>query len=448
MIDIKFIRETPKLVEENMKKRGFDIKPLKMLEELDKKRSFLIHQKIEPLRQKRNKIAEEVASGKKDERLVEEGRIVKNELQGFKKDLEDLEIGYQKLLYEIPNLMLEDIPSGDASKNKIIKQVGKPKKFSFKIKDHVELGQILDLIDIERASKISGSRFSYLKNQLVILELALVQLALNKLVSNGFTPIIPPALIKKEITDGLGYWHGKIDERHTSNENYYLVYDPEEDTKGNEISTSLYLIGTGEHAIVPMFKNETIEGKELPLKYAAFSPCFRREAGTYGKDTKGILRQHQFDKVEMVCFVKPEDDEKERGKMLFIAEDLVTSLELPYRLVKLASGDLGFPSAETIDIETWIPSQNKYRETHSVSTTTDFQSRRLNIRFKTPQPGSMMLTGVGGGSRTEFVHILNGTAFAIGRTLIAIMENYQQKDGSIQVPKVLQKYTGFSKIPA
>ena len=258
-----------------------------------------------------------------------------------------------------------------------------------------------------------------MKNEGALLELALIQFAMDKLIKEGFIPIFPPMLIRGEITNELGYWNGE------NSNNYYLVNNYEEHP--------FYLIGTAEHSIVPMHKDETFEEKDLPKRYIAFSSSFRREAGTYGKDTRGILRVHQFDKVEMVSFVKPENDEKERKKILSIAESLVNDLDLPYQVVQLASGDLAFPSAETIDIETWMPSQNKYRETHSISTTTDFQSRRLNIKYKE-------------GAEKKFVHILNGTAFAIGRTIIAILENYQQKDRSVLIPKILQKYLNKEKI--
>ena len=234
-------------------------------------------------------------------------------------------------------------------------------------------------------------------------------------------------LIKKEITNGLGYWHGG------GNENYYFVKDYEKIKQGKERELDLYLVGTGEHSVVPMHSGEVLEEKDLPRRYVAFSSCFRREAGSYGKDTRGILRVHQFDKVEMVSITTPEEDEKEHLKLLSYAETLVKELGLSYQVVELASGDMGFPTAKTYDIETWIPSQDKYRETHSISTTTDYQARRLDIKYRTKDGN-------------KYVHVLNGTALAIGRTIIAILENYQQKDGSVVVPKVLQKYCGFEKI--
>ena len=323
------------------------------------------------------------------------------------------------MLYRVPNPPLEDVPVGDETHNKVLKIVGELPKFKFTPKDHVEIGEDLGIIDIPRAAKVSGTRFAYLKGDGVLLELALVNYAFRKLSQKGFVPVLPPAMIKQEITEGLGYWQAG------GNENYYLVRNA--DVYADEEGLGLYLIGTGEHSVVPMHKDEVFEASDLPKKYAAFSPCFRLEAGSYGKDTHGILRVHQFDKVEMVAFVKGEDDEKVRGEMLTLVEEIMGDLKLPYQVVKLASGDLSFPAAQTTDIETWIPSQEKYRETHSISTTTDFQAKRLNIKYAQ-------------GANKDFVHILNGTAIALGRTIIAILENYQQEDGSVAVPEVLREY--------
>lgn len=434
MLDINFIKENLDKVKKSIEARKADV-DLDQLLKLDDQRRDLIT-KVDELRAKRNAFSHM----RPDQSQLGHLQDLKEDLEKLEPDLKKIENKLEELMLGIPNVPVEGVPEGDPSNNKILKQEGTLPKFDFTPKDHVELGELLDIIDIPRAAKVSGTRFGYLKNQGALLEFALIQFALKTLAKEGFIPIIPPALIRKEITDGLGYWHGRIDEKHTANENYYLVSDPEEHEQG------LYLIGTGEHAVVPMHSDEVLDESELPKKYVAFSPCFRREAGSYGKDTKGILRVHQFDKVEMVEFVKPEEDEAQRGKMLSIAEGLMQSLGLPYQVVQLAAGDLSFPGAETMDIETWIPSQGKYRETHSISTTTDFQARRLNIRFKMKQPGSMALMGVGGGHRIEYVHILNGTAFAIGRMIIAILENFQAEDGSVKIPEVLQKYTGFSEI--
>jgi len=425
MLDINLIRENPEIVKENLRKRGLNVsvvdEVLKLLKERGVKR-----QKLDTERAEKNLISKEVSKKKTDE-LLARGGVIKAEIQTLEADLKDIEESLRKVLLDIPNLLVDGVPVGDESHNQVLNKVGEPTKFDFQPKDHLVLGELLNIIDIPRAVKVSGSRFAYLKNEGVLLEFALIQLVFQKLINEGFVPLLPPMLIKKEITENLGYWHGG------GNENYYFVRDYEKMEGGKERELDLYLVGTGEHAGVPMHSGEILNEKDLPKKYVIFSSCFRREAGSYGKDTKGILRVHQFDKVEMIAYVKPEDDEKERRKLLSLAEDLMQSLGIPYQTVKLASGDLGFPSAETVDIEAWIPSQNKYRETHSISTTTDFQARRLDIKYQK-------------GDKKEFVHILNGTAFAIGRTIIAILENNQQEDGSVLIPKVLRDFIGKDKI--
>jgi len=411
MLDIKFIRGNAEAVQKGIKSKGSDIDVKHILEIDNQQREFSLS--VQKLREERN-----VVSREKD---IEKGKKIKEKLEKEEHELRSLEERLRELLLKIPNLPLKHVPIGEDSKNEVIKKVGEVKKFDFEPRDHLTLGESLDIIDVVRAAKVSGSRFGYLKNEGVLLEFALIQFVVEKLTQEGFTPLIPPVLIRREITDGLGYWQAG------GNENYYFVRDYELSEDEQVKSLDLYLSGTGEHSTVPMHKDEVFAEKDLPKRYVIFSSCFRREAGTYGKDTRGIFRVHQFDKVEMVSFVKPEDDRKEREKLLFLVEKMMQDLGLPYQLVRLASGDLGFPSAETVDIETWIPSQKKYRETHSISTTTDFQARRLNIKFQE-------------GNEKKFVHILNGTAFAIGRTIIAILENYQEKDGSVIIPKILQKY--------
>lgn len=421
MLDIKYIRENPEKVKEGVEDKGFDPKVIDRIIELDGewRKALLV---VEELRQERNAVSKTGTS-----ESISRGQEIKRELKDLETDLDKLEKNLKENLLKVPNLPLSHLPKGDESNNKVLKTEGAPKKFSFKVRDHLELGEKLGIIDVASAAKVSGTRFVYLKNEGVLLELALVNYAMSKLVEKGFSPISPPVLIKQKITEGLGYWQGG------GNENYYLVSDLEETSSSEKKANPLYLVGTGEHAVVPMHMDEVLNN--LPKKYAAFSSCFRREAGTYGKDTRGMFRVHQFDKVEMVAFVKPEDDEMERKNMLEISESLLTDLGLSYQLVQLATHDIAFPTAETIDIETWMPSQEKYRESHSISTTTDFQARRLNIKYN---PSA--------GGEKKFVHILNGTAFAIGRTIIAILENYQEEDGTVIIPEVLRKYTGFAKI--
>lgn len=421
MLDINFIRENKDLAKKGLKARLFPKVDLidRVIKLDDKVRELRIE--VEELRAKRNKAS--------SEKNIELGRKIKEELSLKEPDFATAEKDLGQLLKSIPNIPAEGVPEGPEENKKLIRKVGEPKKFDFETKDHLALGEALGIIDVERGAKVSGTRFSYLKGDGALLELALVSFAFEKLVKKGFAPVFPPMLIKQGITEGLGYWNGG------GNENYYYVSDFEKGEGEKELQNPLYLVGTGEHSVVPLHKDEILSETELPRKYAAFSGCFRREAGSYGKDTRGILRVHQFDKVEMVVFAKPEDEEEIHKEMLSNSEELMKELELPYQVVELAAGDIGFPTAKTLDIETWMPGQGKYRETHSISTTTDYQARGLNIKYKTK-----------GGNK--FVYILNGTAFAIGRTIIAILENFQQEDGSVLVPKVLQKSMGKEKIGA
>ena len=406
MLDINFIRQNPKIVSEKSKQKGYPVDVDKLLK-IDEERRKLI-EKVDNLRSKRKETAE-----KRDEKT---GTKLKIELKEKEDKLEKLNEDFYKLIRTVPNIPEEDVLIGkDEGDNQVIKTFGKKPKFSFKVRDHLQLGIAEDLLDIERAAKVSGSRFAYLKNEAAILEFALVKYALDVLSKEGFIPIIPPVIVNQNVIEGLGY------PEYLSGEGYKI---------GDQ-----YLIGTAEHSIVAMHMDETFKDSDLPRRYIGFSTSFRREAGSYGKDTRGIFRVHQFDKLEMVSFVKEEEDNRENEFLLSLQEKLFQSLEISYQVIKMCTAELGFPTARKYDIEAWIPSQEKYREVTSVSTTGDFQSRRLNIKYQT-------------GQNKKFVHILNGTAFAIGRTIIAILENYQQKDGSIAVPKVLQKYTNFAKIPS
>lgn len=413
MLDIEFIRNKTILVEKGLEARGVDVGVIKELLKLDKTRLKQLKD-VEDLRARRNIAAKE--------RDIASGQKLKLELSKKEALLDKTDRDIKGKMYDLPNIPLGDVPVGDASKGREVKRFGEPRKFSFEVKDHLQIGERLGLLDITSAAKVSGSRFAYLKSEAVFLELALVNFALERLTRDNFIPVLPPALIRQEITEKLGYWQSG------GNENYYLVSDYE----GTE-SKPLYLIGTGEHAVVPIHEGDIMPISELPRRYVALSPCFRREAGTYGKDTRGIIRVHQFEKLEMVSFVRPEDGEKELDKLTTLAWDMMKDLGLPVRQVVLSSQDISYPAAKTIDIETWFPSQKTYRETHSISTTTDYQARRLNTRFLE-------------NGKTGYVHILNGTAFAMGRTLAAIIENYQLEDGSVEVPKVLRQYVGFDKI--
>jgi seryl-tRNA synthetase len=421
MLDIKFIRQNPDLVRKNLTERQVKFN-LSQLLEIDERRKQVL-QAIEDIRAKKNKASKAIARAKDEkekEKIILEMKELDKGADRLKKSFRRLEKKFNDLMLKLPNLLLDDVPRGkDEKDNLVLEEIGEKRVFDFENKSYLELAEKLDLIDIKRAAKISGSRFAFLKNDLVFLELALINFAFENLVPKGFIPIFPPMMIKKEMAQGMGYLEQTNDE-----EAYYLPKD------------DLYLIGTSEQPLGAMHAKEFLREKELPRRYVAFSSCFRREAGSWGKDTKGIFRLHQFDKIEMFTFSKPEDSKKEH---LFLVENqkkLMEALEIPFRVVKLCSGDLAKPSASTIDIECWIPSENRYRETHSASNCTDFQARRLNIRYLTKQ------------GKLRFVHTLNATAIAIPRILITIIENYQQKDGTILVPEVLQKYTKFEVIPS
>jgi len=404
MIDLKLLRENPSYFENASKHKGITIDVNHILE-IDSK-SKEVQQKVQRLREERNKFAKE--------RNIEEGKRIKQELEKEEKVLVSLEEELKEWLYKIPNPSKSDVKVGKSDlENDVIKTVGKPTSFDFSPKDHLELGELLDIIDVERAAKVSGARFDYLKNDGVLLEYALLQLAVEILLKEGFTPIIPPVLIKTEVMKGLGYMENGGDED--------MFHIPKDD---------LVLVGTAEHALVPLYKDEVLEKKDLPKRYFAYSPAFRREAGSYGKDTRGILRVHQFNKVEMVSFVAQGEDDKEHEYLLSLEEKFFQLLEIPYQVVKMCTGDLGFPAARKYDIEAWLPSEQKYREVTSVSTVTDFQSRRLNMRYRD------------GDNEKKYLNVLNGTAFSMNRPIIAILENYQEKDGSIKVPQVLQKFVG------
>ncbi len=402
MLDIKFIRENKKEVGKGIKTKGFDV-DVDLILDFDEQNRRL-EKEIENLNIERKK-----AANKKDIKKGKEIKIKLGELESEKKAASKK---LEELLRKLPNLPLPEVPIGkDETENKVLREVGKKPKFGFNPKDYLTLNEKLGWVDTERAGKAAGSRFGYLLRDAVDLEFALVRLAFDTLRKENFIPIVPPVFLKPEAMRGMGYLDYNEDE----------VYHLEKD--------DLYLIGTSEQAIGAMHMNEILDGKSLPLRYVGFSSCFRREAGSYGKDTKGILRVHQFDKVEMFSFCRPEDSKKEHEFLLSMEEKLMKALELPYRVLQICAGDLGVQAANKYDIEVWLPGQNKYRETHSTSNDTDFQSRRLNIRYKNPKTG-----------KNELVHTLNGTAFAMGRTIIAIMENCQQKDGTIKIPNILEKY--------
>ena len=421
MLDIKLIREQPEKIKEGIGKKGADIILVDKVLELDEKKRNLL-QEIETVRAKKNTAEKKIMKKEDREGIMKVLKEAKIFLTGKEKEFEQVEEEYKKTMALIPNPPLEYVPEGkDEGGNLVIRQVGKKPKFNFTPQNYLSLAEKLDIIDTKRASKISGSRFGILKGGAAILEIALVKFIFDKLTKKGFIPLIPPVLIKPRPFWGMGYLDKGAEEV------YYLPKD------------ELYLVGTSEQMIGPMHMNEVFEEEDLPCRYAAFSSCFRREAGSYGKDTKGILRVHQFDKIEMFIFSKPEDSIKEHNFLLSIEEEIMKDLKIPYQVSQICSGDLGDPAVAKYDIEAWLPGQNngkgQYRETHSTSNCTDFQARRLNIKFKNNTT-----------AKNELVHTLNGTAAALGRMIIAIIENYQTKDGKIKIPKVLLRYSNRIKV--
>ena len=416
MLDIKFIRENPDVVRDAAKKKAMDVDVDRILE-LDSERRKTL-QVTEGLRAEQNRVSEIVSKGgEQKDRRIEEMKQLKENLQNQELYLKKTEEELDELLKQVPNIPFDDVPVGeDENANVVLREEGKKHKFSFEPKDYMEIAKANDWIDIERASKVSGTRFGYIKGDLALLEFAIVQYAMNFLVKEGFIPILPPVLVRPEYMEAMGFLHADA-----KDDVYYLEKD------------DLYLVGTSEQSIGPMHAGEVFKSEDLPRRYVGFSTCFRREAGSYGKDTKGILRVHQFDKVEMLVFSHPDKSREEHKYLLSLNEKMMKELKLPYRIVHISTGDMGLSKAEQFDIETWIPSENNYRETHSASNTTDFQARRLKIKFDE----------IG---EKKYVHMLNATVFAIGRTLIAIIENYQTKDGKVEVPKALQPYIGKKKL--
>ena len=418
MLDIKFIRENKEKVIISLKKKNCNIDIEKLIS-LDKKRRKLI-QSSEELKAEQNEASKKISklTGDEKQNAIKKMSELKERLSVLENDLNAAQEDIDSLMRQIPNLPFDDVPEGiNETENVVLREVGEKPDFSlFEPKDYLAIAQNLDIIDVERASKVSGSRFGYLKNEAALLEFALVQMAFSVLIPEGFKAIVPPVMIKKEMMRGMGYADTPEDEE----ERYYFEKD------------ETYLVGTSEQSVGPMHAGEILNEKDLPIRYAAFSSCFRREAGSYGKDTKGILRVHQFDKVEMFSFCRPAASYAEHDLFLKMEEKLIQALKIPYRVVQLCTGDLSRPSASTIDIEAWLPGQNEgkglYREVSSTSSTTDFQSRRLNIKYRDSL------------GKVNFVHNINGTGFAIGRIIIAIIENYQTSDGFVNIPDALKPW--------
>lgn len=418
MLDINFIRENKEKIKQACKNKNLDPSVVDQLLEADEKRRKLLA-KIQEIRTERNKF-EKVLHGKPDKKTIERGKKFKNELNKLEPELKAIETEYQKLLYQIPNPPADDIPIGkDASGNAVVKKWGQIPKFNFVSKDHIQLGQELDLIDFKRGVKVAGFRGYFLKNEAVLLHLGLIFYALEKLITKGFTPIISPVLAKDFCFVNSGHFPwGEKETYQTSS--------------GEKREDARWLAGTAEVPLVSYHSQEIVDEKKLPFLYCGFSPCFRREIGSYGKDTKGMYRVHEFLKIEQVvlCANSWEESVKWHEKLLANAEEILQDLKLPYRVMLMCTGDMGEPQVKKYDIETWMPGRDEYGETMSDSIMTDFQSRRANIKYRTKE------------GKLEFVHMLNNTAVASPRVLIAILENYQTQEGWVRVPQVLQKYVG------
>ena len=415
MIDPQLLKTNIEAIEENLRKRDLDI-DLDKLKLLDESRRTLKFES-EKLRAEQKKLGKEIASASEKEKviLLEKAEKISDKVKSLSEETQQKDEEFFDAWIKIPNIVNSSSPVGKTDEdNKEIKKVGEPKSIKNPM-THLEIGENLGLIDVERASKISGSRFSYLFGDLVKIQFNLVSYTLNKLSEKGFNPTIPPVLVRENALFGTGFFPDDSDQ----------VYEVQND--------DLFLVGTSEVSLAALHTDEIIDMNNLPLRYAGYSTCFRREAGTYGKDTSGIFRVHQFDKVEMFSFCDPEKSNEEHEQILAIEEEILKDLEIPYRVVDVCTGDLGASAAKKYDIEAWIPSQKKYREVTSCSNTTDFQARRLNMRTKN-EDGNTIL------------HTLNGTALAVGRILIALLENNQQSDGSVTFSDDLGKILGVNKL--
>jgi seryl-tRNA synthetase len=420
MLDPRLLKENPRIIREMLEKRGMTEFPLDKLIDLDRKRREHIVLTQE-LRQRKNLLADAIAGKKKKKEdaasELAQMKDVSGRLEVLEHEQLSVEHQFRQLLMTVPNLIQESVPVGkDDKDNVLIRQIGQVRKFDFTPRDHVDIAVSLDLVDLERAAKVSGSRFYFLKNALVMLNQALITYALEFLAARGYTPIQPPYMIRNEPMSGAVILTDFQD----------VIYKIE--------GEDLHMIGTSEHAIAAMHMNEILEGKHLPVKYAGYSSCFRKEAGAHGKDMKGIFRVHQFEKVEQFVYCRPEDSPDEHERMLTGAEEFLTSIGLPYRVILLCSGDTGKISAKTYDIEAWMAGQNAYRELVSCSNCLDYQARRLAIRFRDKT-----------NEDTRLVHTLNSTLVATERTIVGILEYYQTSRGTVEIPQVLRKYMGDMK---
>ena len=418
MIDIKFLRDNPDAVRASQKGRGEDVGIVDQVLARDEAKRTAITE-FEQLRAEQNVLSKSVAAAKGDEKaaLLANAKALADKVKAADSKRAEIEAEASALAMVISNILDPDAPIGGEEDFVIIEHVGTPRDFSgsgFEPKDHVELGKLLGAIDTERGAKVSGSRSYYLTGVGALLEFALVNYAITSATKAGFTPVIPPVLVKPAAMEGTGFL-GQAAEN---------VYHLEKD--------DYYLVGTSEVPLAAFHMDEVLDGAKLPMRYAGYSTCFRREAGSYGKDTRGIIRVHQFDKVEMFSFCKPEEAKEEHKRLLQWEKDFLNAMEIPYRVIDVASGDLGSSANRKFDIEAWIPTQNAYREVTSTSNCTEFQARRLNIRYKDSDG-------------TKAVATLNGTLVAIPRMIVAILENHQNADGSVNVPAALQPFLGMTR---
>ena len=418
MIDIKFLRENPDVVRASQKGRGENVELVDQILAIDEKKRAAVTE-FEALRQEQNALSKSVGAAKGDEKtaLLENAKALADKVKAADSRRAEVEEQTKQLILQLSNLLDTEAPIGGEEDFVTIEHVGTPRDFGkdgFEPKDHVELGKLLGAIDTERGAKVAGSRSYYLTGVGALLEFALVNYAIQSALKNGFTPVIPPVLVNPAAMEGTGFL-GQAAEN---------VYRIEKD--------DVYLVGTSEVPLAAMHMDETLPAEKLPLRYAGYSSCFRREAGTYGKDTRGIIRVHQFDKVEMFTFCKPEDAKAEHARLLQWEKDFLIAMEIPFRVIDVASGDLGSSATRKFDIEAWIPTQGAYREVTSTSNCTEFQARRLNIRYKDSEGTKALAT-------------LNGTLVAIPRMIVAILENHQNADGTVNVPAALQPFLGVKK---
>jgi seryl-tRNA synthetase len=420
MLDLKLIRSDPERVKSALARRGAAEQVDELLA-LDARRRELLP-RIEGAQAERKTISKQIGEAKqRGEEAAEQMAAVaelKQAIDAGKAELEQVDAELQRVATALPNLPDPDAPEGMTEEDAVVlREEGEPPSFDFEPRDHLEIGSELDLIDMEAGARVSGSRFAYLKGDLVLLELALVRFALDLVREEGHEPVVPPVLVREEALIGTGFLPGDRDQ----------IYEVPRD--------ELFLVGTSEVPLAALHADEILAAEQLPIRYAGFSPCFRREAGAGGRDTRGIFRVHQFDKVEMFSFVEPSRSADEHERLLAIEERILAELEIPYRVVNVAAGDLGAPAAKKYDCEAWIPSQGRYRELTSCSNTTDYQARRLACRYRPNEDEA-----------PEPVHTLNGTAIAVGRTMIALIENRQEREGGFTLPTILHSYGAPERI--